>query len=164
MGIGIRLEINNRIYDLSVEPYETLSDILRNKLGLTGTKKGCDTGGCGACTVMLDGRAVYSCMTYAVRADKGKIVTIEGLAENGNLDPVQEAYIEHGALQCGYCTPGFILSTKALLETDHAPSDEAIREALVGNICRCTGYTGIMSAAKSLTKKSEVKVKGSYTR
>jgi carbon-monoxide dehydrogenase small subunit len=151
----IRISVNGLKHEVDVEPWDSLNFVLREKLGLTGTKKGCDTGGCGACTVIADGKVVYSCMTYAMKADGSKILTIEGLSKDGKLDPVQEAYEQHYGLQCGYCTPGFIMSTKALLARNPEPGDEEIRQALVGNLCRCTGYTKIMEAVFSLRRKRE---------
>ncbi len=149
----IRLTVNDVKHEINVEPWESLNFVLREKLGLTGTKKGCDTGGCGACTVVVDGKAVYSCMTYAMKADGSRILTIEGLSRDGKFDPVQTAYEQHYALQCGYCTPGFIMATKALLDRNSSPSEDEIRETLVGNICRCTGYTKIIEAVLSLRKR-----------
>ena len=149
----IRVNVNGVKHEVDVEPWDSLNFVLREKLGLTGTKRGCDTGGCGACTVIVDGRVVYSCMTYAMKVDGSKVLTIEGLSKDGKLDPVQEAYEKHYGLQCGYCTPGFIMSTKALLERNPNPSEDEVREALVGNLCRCTGYTKIVEAVLSLRKR-----------
>lgn len=149
----IRIVVNGVKQEVDVEPWESLNFVLRERLGLTGTKRGCDTGGCGACTVIADGKVVYSCMTYAMKADGSKIMTIEGLSRDGKLDPVQEAYEKHYALQCGFCTPGFIMSTKALLEKKPDATEEEIREALVGNLCRCTGYTKIIEAVLSMRKR-----------
>ncbi len=148
----IRIAVNGVKQEVEVEPWDSLNFVLRERLGLTGTKKGCDTGGCGACTVIIDGKVVYSCMTYAMKADGSKILTVEGLSRDGKLDPVQEAYKQHYGLQCGYCTPGFIMSTKALLDKNPEATEEEIREALVGNLCRCTGYTKIVEAVLSLRK------------
>ncbi|WP_309493545.1 (2Fe-2S)-binding protein [Candidatus Hecatella orcuttiae] len=150
----IRLTVNGEDYTVSIEPFDTLNKVLREYLGLTGTKKGCDYGGCGSCTVIVDGRAVYSCMFWAGQADGRKITTIEGLVKNGELDPIQEAFIQHGAVQCGYCTPGMIMSTKALLDKKSNFTEMEAREAIAGNLCRCTGYVKIVSAMMSLAKKS----------
>jgi len=141
---------------LEVEPHESLNQILRERLGLTGTKKGCDTGGCGSCTVLVDGRAVYSCMTYAVQLGGKNVVTIEGLQDQGRLAPLQQAFVEKGGLQCGFCTPGFIMSAYALLLANPNPTDSQIRDALIGNICRCTGYVKILDSVKAAasSKKS----------
>lgn len=142
----VELDVNGRIYEVDVEPRETLLGVLRDKIGLTGTKMGCDVGGCGTCTVLLDGRPVYSCMVFAARAEGKKVTTIEGLAKDGKLHPVQEAFIKHGAIQCGYCTPGMILSAKALLDRNLDSSEEEVKEAIAGNLCRCTGYVKIVKA------------------
>jgi len=140
--------VNDREYSIDVEPDMRLIDVLRNKLGLTGVKEGCGEGECGACTVLIDGDAVNSCLVMAVQARGKKIITIEGLEKNGELDPLQSAFIENGAVQCGYCTPGMIMSAKALLIKNPKPSEEEIREAIAGNICRCTGYNNIVKAVK----------------
>ncbi len=153
MSVKISLIVNNQNYKLDVEPYETLNFILREKLGFTGTKQGCDTGGCGSCTVILDGKAVYSCMTFGVKVNGSNILTIEGLKKNEILDPVQKSFVDNAALQCGYCTPGFVMSVKALLDENKNPDEDTIRDYLVGNICRCTGYTKIIKAVKDLSKK-----------
>jgi len=153
LSVKISLIVNNKNYKLDVEPYETLNFILREKLELTGTKQGCDTGGCGSCTVILDGKAVYSCMTFGVKVNGSTILTIEGLKKNDILDPVQQSFVDNAALQCGYCTPGFVMSVKALLDENKNPDEDVIRDYLVGNICRCTGYTKIIQAVKDLSKK-----------
>jgi carbon-monoxide dehydrogenase small subunit len=142
----LKLDVNGQLHDIPVEAHETLLDVLRNRLGLTGTKQGCSGGGCGACTVLLDGRPVYSCMVFAARAEGMKVTTIEGLAQNGEIHPIQRAFIDHGAVQCGYCTPGQILSAKALLDKNPSPSESQVKEAIVGNLCRCTGYVKIVKA------------------
>ena len=153
MSVKISFIVNNKNYKLDIEPYETLNFILREKLELTGTKQGCDTGGCGSCTVILDGKAVYSCMTFGVKVNGSTILTIEGLKKNEILDPVQQSFVDNAALQCGYCTPGFVMSVKALLDENKNPDEDVIRDYLVGNICRCTGYTKIIKAVKDLSKK-----------
>ena len=142
----IELNVNGRIYDVLIKDKWTLADVLRDELGLTGTKKGCDEGECGACTVLLDGKPVRSCLLLAVDVRGRKITTIEGIGRNGELDPVQEAFIEQGAIQCGFCTPGMILSAKALLDTVPHPDEEQVKTAINGNLCRCTGYVRIIRA------------------
>lgn len=142
----MKLDVNGQLYDIPAEPHETLLDVLRNRLGLTGAKQGCSGGGCGACTVLLDGRPVYSCMVFAARTEGMKITTIEGLTRNGELHPIQRAFVEHGAVQCGYCTPGQILAAKALIDQNPSPSESQVKEAIVGNLCRCTGYVKIVKA------------------
>jgi len=142
----IRLIVNGETYEVIVKSSETLQDVLRDKLGLTGTKEGCDTGKCGACTVLIDGQAVRSCLTLAVSARDREITTIEGLAEVEKLHPLQQAFIEHGAIQCGFCTPGMILTAKAFLDENPTPTEEEVKEAIAGNICRCTGYSSIVEA------------------
>lgn len=149
MGKAVVLRVNSEEYELEVEPQETLLDVIRERLHLTGTKRGCETGDCGACTVIMNGKAVSSCLVLAVEADSAEIVTIEGLAREGKLHPLQEAFVLHGAVQCGYCTPGMILSAKALLDENKNPSEEEIRKAIAGNLCRCTGYTKIVEAIKA---------------
>lgn len=139
----IRFSVNGESHQISVEENITLLDVLRTRLGLLGTKKGCDSGSCGACTVLLEGEPVLSCMTLAVRCQGKSIQTIEGLAENGELHPLQRSAIEHDAVQCGFCTPGWLMSAKALLDHNPKPTGEEIREAVSGNLCRCTGYKQI---------------------
>ena len=142
----IQLHVNGQTRDLVVRPAFTLLDVLRDQLGLTGAKRGCGLGACGACTVLLDGRPAAACLTLAVEAADQEILTIEGLAEGGVLHPVQEAFVESGAVQCGFCTPGMVLSAKTLLDRCPNPKPEDIREALAGNVCRCTGYVKIIDA------------------
>lgn len=149
----IQLTVNGRTHDLVVSPGSTLLDILRDNLGLTGAKRGCDLGACGACTVILDGRPVSSCLTLAVEAVGQEILTIEGLAVGGQLHPVQQAFVEHGAVQCGFCTPGQVLVAKVLLDEEPEPSEEAIREALSGNVCRCTGYVKVFDAVRAASRR-----------
>jgi carbon-monoxide dehydrogenase small subunit len=144
----IELRVNQIPYKIMVKPSATLVDVLRQDLGLKGTKRGCDQGHCGACTVILDGKAVNACMVLAVQANGKKITTIEGLSHGDKLHPLQEAFVEEGAIQCGFCTPGMILSAKALLDEIQEPSEEEIREALSGNLCRCTGYVKIVKAVQ----------------
>lgn len=142
----ITLNVNGKPYTMTVQPGEILLNVLRDRLHLTGTKYGCGIGECGACTVLLNGRTVLSCQMLAVQADGGEIVTIEGLEQNGTLDPIQEAFLEEGAVQCGFCTPGMVLTAKELLARNQNPSSEEIKEAIRGNLCRCTGYTNIVKA------------------
>jgi len=151
--ISIEMTVNEQSISLEVQPDWTLLHVLRERLGLKGTKSNCLEGECGACTVLVDGLAVNSCLYLAVRADGKRITTIEGLAQGETLHPVQQAFIDHGAIQCGYCTPGFILAAVALLDENPHPSDEEINGALAGNICRCTGYIHIRQAVKSAAAK-----------
>ena len=146
----VNLDINGQLQEVAAAPHQTLLQILRDELGLLGTKRGCDTGGCGCCTVLVDGKAMYSCMIFAMAAQGKKITTIEGLTENATLDPVQQAFIETGAVQCGYCTCGMIMTTKAYLSSNrsHVPSDLEARQAITGNLCRCTGYQKIVDAIR----------------
>ena len=150
--ISIELIINGESYAVSVKPNETLLDVIRDKVGLTGTKKGCDTGQCGACTVLLEGKPVPSCLVLAVDAKGKEIQTIEGLAVDGRLHPVQEAFVKQGAVQCGYCTPAMILTAKAFLDTNSNPTEQEIKEAIAGNLCRCTGYVKIVQAIASVAE------------
>ena len=152
----LHLKINQIDYSLTVGPYESLNRVIRERLGLTGTKKGCDYGGCGSCTVLVDGRPVYSCMYPALRAEGKEVTTVEGLAKGDDLDPLQEAFVNYGGLQCGYCTPGFLMSARALLDRIAQPSDRDIRYALSGNLCRCTGYQKIFRAVKAASEKATV--------
>jgi len=152
--IDVALEINGTPRRLTIDPRTTLLDALREHLRLTGTKKGCDMGACGACTVHLDGRRVLSCLTLAAMAEGKRVTTIEGLAQDGQLHPLQAAFIEHDGLQCGYCTPGQIMSAAALIAEGRAISDAAIREFMSGNICRCGAYPNIVDAIKSVVVAS----------
>ncbi len=145
----IRITINDQVHETVVEPNRTLADLIRYDLGLTGTKKGCDTGDCGACTVILNGVPVNSCLVLAVQADGAVVETIEGLAGDQGLHPLQKAFVEKGAIQCGYCTPGMILSAKNLLDKNPNPTEAQIREGISGNLCRCTGYQKIFEAIES---------------
>jgi len=149
----IEITINGRRRRFDVEPNKLLLNLVRDELYLTGTKYGCGIGECGACTVHLDGEAVLACMVLAVDADGHRVDTIEGVADGETLDPVQEAFIEEGAIQCGFCTPGFIMTTKALLAENPNPSETEIREYLKGNYCRCTGYVNIVRAVQSAAQK-----------
>ncbi|MBZ9905931.1 (2Fe-2S)-binding protein [Mesorhizobium sp. BR115XR7A] len=146
--IPVRLDINGQHHTLELEPRVTLLDALRDRLGLTGTKKGCDHGQCGACTVHVDGERVLACLTLAAQAEGRAITTIEGLAREGELHPVQAAFLEQDAFQCGYCTPGQIMSAVACIREGHAGSDEEIREYMAGNLCRCGAYPHIVAAVR----------------
>ena len=146
----IMLTVNGESYDILVEPKKTLVDVLRDDLGLTGTKKGCDLGNCGCCTVLMDGKPVVSCLILAVEARGKDILTIEGLGDVENLHTIQQAFIDHGAVQCGFCTPGMIMSAKALLDRNPHPTEDEVREAISGNLCRCTGYDKIVEAIKAV--------------
>lgn len=146
----ITLTVNDREYEVAVEPNMTLTSLIRNELGMTGTKKGCETGDCGACTVILNGLPVNSCLVLAVQADSCKVETIEGLETEKGLHPVQDAFVEKGAIQCGFCTPGMIMSAKHLLDKNAHPGEDDIRAAISGNLCRCTGYQKIIDAIKSV--------------
>ncbi len=148
--VPVRLQINRSVYHLSLDPRRSLLDALRLDLGLTGTKRVCNLGECGACTVLLDGRPIDACITLALECEGHEITTIEGLAADGRLDPVQEAFIRFDAVQCGFCTPGQVLAAKALLARNPRPSDEEIRHAMAGNLCRCGTYTNIVQAIRSL--------------
>jgi aerobic carbon-monoxide dehydrogenase small subunit len=148
----INLNINNKEYEVAVASNRTLTQVLREDLNLTGTKCGCDMGDCGACTVILNGLPVNSCLVLAVQANNSKITTIEGVATGPELHPVQKAFIELGAIHCGFCTPGMILSSKTLLEKNTDPTEHEIREALSGNLCRCTGYQKIVEAVQSASQ------------
>jgi carbon-monoxide dehydrogenase small subunit len=149
----IEITVNGRKRQFDVEPNKLLLNLVRDELYLTGTKYGCGIGECGACTVLLDGEAVLACMVLAVDADGRCVETVEGVADGDKLDPIQEAYIEEGAIQCGFCTPGFIMTTKALLSENPDPSEAEIREYLKGNYCRCTGYVNIIKAVQSAAEK-----------
>ena len=144
----ISLRVNGEDHALEISPDTTLLKVLRDELGLLGTKRGCDTSACGCCTVHMDGKAVYACVVYAMSAQDSEVTTIEGLGENGQLDPLQDAFIEAGAVQCGFCTCGMIMSAKQLLNDEPRPDEEQIRHAIAGNLCRCTGYTKIVDAIK----------------
>lgn len=152
MKYEVHLQVNGEPYDLLVEPRHTLLNVLRDQLGLTGTKKGCDTGDCGACTVLMNGKPINSCLALAMEANGKEITTIEGLARGDDLHPLQEAFIQAGAIQCGYCTPGMILTAKALLDENPAPSEEEVKRAISGNLCRCTGYVKIVQAIQAAAK------------
>ena len=144
--IALKIRVNGQDYVLTVEPYRTLLEILRYELGLTGTKEGCGSGNCGSCTVLLDEKAVNSCLILAAEVEGKEITTIEGLSSQGELHPLQRAFIDEGAVQCGFCTPGVILTAKAFLDSNPHPTEAQIRLAIAGNLCRCTGYDKIVRA------------------
>ena len=152
----INVEVNSQKYTLTVTSEETLLEVIRNRMSLTGTKEGCGTGDCGACTVIMDGRPVNSCLVLASEADGSKITTVEGLSRGGKMHPLQEAFINEGGVQCGFCSPGMIMSSKALLDRNPAPTEEEIKKALAGNLCRCTGYVKIIKAVKAAARQMEV--------
>jgi aerobic-type carbon monoxide dehydrogenase small subunit (CoxS/CutS family) len=158
--VPLTLTINGRDHHLMIEPRRTLLDALRHDLDLTGTKKVCDMGDCGACTVMVDGRAMYACLLLAVDCDGRDVRTIEGLVEGDALDPVQEAFIEHDAFQCGYCTPGQIMSLRALLDADPEPTDAEILRAVTGNVCRCGAYRNIAQAGRRAVELQRARGEG----
>jgi len=151
----IRLHVNGEEFEIFTGVHKTLLEVLREDLGLIGTKKGCDLGGCGACTVIIDGKPHLSCLTLAIDAQGKKITTIEGLSQDGTLHPLQRAFVEKGAIQCGFCTPGMVLTAKAFLDEHPEPSEEEVRKAISGNLCRCTGYVKIMEAIRSVVEKQE---------
>ena len=151
--IGITLTVNGERHELQVEPWKTLLWILREELNLTGTKEGCGTGECGACTVIMGGKAVNACLILAPLADGENITTIEGIFREDQLHPIQEAFVEEGGVQCGFCTPGMVLAAKALLDENPRPTEEEIRRAILGNLCRCTGYVKIVKSIQAAAKK-----------
>ncbi len=155
MKTPISLKVNGDSYETLVSPTQTLLALLRDDLGLTGTKEGCSNGNCGACTVILDGRNVDSCLVLGVEAANSDVVTIEGLAQDGNLHPLQQAFIDHGALQCGFCTPGLIMSAKSLLDRNPNPDEQEVRLNLAGNLCRCTGYDKVVRAVLAVAQEKK---------
>lgn len=148
----LKLTVNGQPYDLSIKPKTLLVEVLRNHLGLTGTKRGCESGSCSACTVILNGMAVKSCSVLALQADGCEVQTVEGLASSGKFHPLQEAFMDEGAFQCGFCTPGMLMSAKALLDENPKPTKLEIKEGIDGNICRCTGYNSIVRAITRVVK------------
>jgi carbon-monoxide dehydrogenase small subunit len=156
--LEVNFKLNGQSTCLKVKPYHTLAQVLRDQLGLTGTKLCCEEGECGACTVILNGKAVTSCIILAPEINGCELITIEGLAQEGKLDPVQAAFIEEGAVQCGYCIPGMVMSSKALLMETEDPNEEEIREALAGNLCRCAGYYQIFRAVSKAAKMKKEKI------
>ena len=156
----VSFSLNGKKVTPFIEPGESLNYLIRDRLGLIGTKRGCETGGCGSCTVIVEGKAVYSCMMYAMQVSGKKVMTIEGLQNGTLLDPLQDSFMDHGGLQCGFCTTGFIMSSKALLDKNPHPTELEVRDALVGNLCRCTGYKkifdSILAAAVDASNTSKV--------
>jgi aerobic carbon-monoxide dehydrogenase small subunit len=150
----LTMTVNGNEIDVAVTPNTTLLEVLRDDLGFTGVKEGCSEGVCGACTVLMNGAPIRSCITLALEAEGASVTTIEGLASRGHLHPVQQAFIDQGAVQCGFCTPGMILSSKALLDRSPHPADDEIKTALAGNFCRCTGYRKILDAVRSVATRS----------
>ena len=146
----LQFTVNDEPREIAVEPWWTLLDVLRDQLELTGAKKGCDRGDCGACTVLLDGKPIVSCTTLAVQAHGRRVTTIEGLMSEEQPHPLQQAFVDHGAVQCGFCTPGMVLAAKALLDETPNPTEDDVREAIAGNLCRCTGYAKIVEAVLSV--------------
>ncbi len=155
MKYKIKLEVNGQTHEVYVGSAMTLLDLLRDVLGLTGTNRGCSTGDCGACTIIMNGDAVNSCLVLALDADGAKITTIEGLAQQNELDPLQQAFIDEGAVQCGFCTPGMIMVAKDFLEKFPEPTDDDYKSAISGNLCRCTGYVKIVKAIKKVAKSAK---------
>ena len=155
--VEVELSVNGTKYQLKIEPWRTLVEVLREKLGLVGTKKSCNEGECGACTVIMDGKAVTSCLVLALDAQGKDIVTIEGLSEGETLDPIQESFLKHGGVQCGYCTPGMIMSAKALLDKNPNPTLDDTRRAISGNLCRCTGYQHIIDSIMAVPELKKTK-------
>jgi len=149
----IHLSINRSAYTVDVEPHWTLLDLLRDELGLPGTKRGCDKGDCGTCTVLVDGKPVNACLYLAVRANRKKILTVEGLETGEGLHPLQKSFLKNGAVQCGFCTPGMLMTSVSLLEKNPDPTEEEVRSAISGNLCRCTGYQHIVEAVMSVKEK-----------
>lgn len=157
MKYPITLRVNNESFELLVEAHKPLLHVLRDELSLTGARRGCESGYCGACTVLLDGQPVHSCSVLAVTAGGKQIITVEGMTADGQLHPLQEAFVDQGAIQCGYCSPGFILTAKALLDAEPQPDAATVREWLKGNICRCTGYAKIIQAVQEAARKLRAK-------
>jgi len=153
----IRIRINGFEYYVLIKPHWTLLDVLRDEIGLMGTKKGCDKGECGACTVIMNGEAILSCLVLAIQCQGKEVLTIEGLAQDGKLDPLQDAFVKQGAIQCGFCTPGMIMASRALLNKTPHPSEEEIKRGVSGNLCRCTGYVKIIEAVKNASTMEIIK-------
>jgi carbon-monoxide dehydrogenase small subunit len=151
----LNLVVNGEEVDVAITPQTTLLEVLRENLGFTGVKEGCSEGVCGACTVLMNGDPVRSCITLALEADGSEILTIEGISQDGKRSPLQQAFIDRGAIQCGFCTPGMLLSSKALLDRNPCPTEDDIKTALAGNFCRCTGYTKILEAVKSVADSAQ---------
>ena len=156
----LHIIVNDECHEIYIQPKRLLVEVLRDKLGLTGTKRGCNTGACCACTVLINGAPVKSCSVLALQADNTAVTTVEGLAQSGELSPLQRSFLDHGAYQCGFCTAGMLISTTALLEEKPKPTKEQIREAIHGNICRCTGYNSIIRAVEAVAEGKYEKEKG----
>ncbi len=154
MKKAIELNVNGDVHEMLVATHHTLLEVLRDQLGLMGTKRGCDLGACGACTVLIDGEAYLSCVMLAVDAVGKQVMTIEGLSEVGDLHPLQSAFVDLGALQCGFCTPGMILTAKAILDEEKHPTEEVIKQKMAGNLCRCTGYKKVVEAIMHVAEES----------
>ena len=151
----ITLKVNGDFHEVLIAPNQTLLEVLRDKLGLMGTKRGCDLGACGACTVLIDGEAYLSCILLAMDATEKEIVTIEGLSETGELHPLQQSFVEVGGLQCGFCTPGIVMTAKAILDEEPRPTEESVKKKMAGNLCRCTGYKKVIEAVMSVPGRKE---------
>jgi aerobic-type carbon monoxide dehydrogenase small subunit (CoxS/CutS family) len=151
----ITLKVNGDDHEVLISPNQTLLEVLRDKLGLMGTKRGCDLGACGACTVLIDGEAYLSCILLAMDATEKEIVTIEGLSETGELHPLQQSFVEVGGLQCGFCTPGIVMTAKAILDEEPNPTEESVKKKMAGNLCRCTGYKKVIEAVMSVPGRKE---------
>jgi carbon-monoxide dehydrogenase small subunit len=155
MKVAATLTVNGTSYPVELDPHVSLLNAVRDEIGLTGSKEGCDDSECGACMMLLDGRPVNSCSYLALQAEGSEITTVEGLANGGDLSPLQVAFLEHGGVQCGFCTPGMLVSATALLETNPQPTEDAVRIGLSGNLCRCTGYDGIVKAVLSVAANAD---------
>ena len=155
--VEVELSVNGKKYQLKIEPWRTLVEVLRERLGLVGTKKSCNEGECGACTVMMDGKAVTSCLVLALDAQGKDVITIEGLSQGETLDPIQESFLKHGGVQCGYCTSGMVMSAKALLDENPNPTLDETRRAISGNLCRCTGYQHIFNSIMAVPEVKKAK-------
>lgn len=151
----LSLNVNGNSYDVAINPWQTLLDVLRDELRLIGTKKGCGIGTCGVCTVIMDGKAILSCLTLAIECEGHTISTIEGISTSESLHPIQQSFIENGAVQCGFCTPGIVMTSKALLDENQKPDEDEIKDALSGTFCRCTGHIKIMEAVKKVSEPKE---------
>ena len=151
----LSLNVNGNDYEVAINPWQTLLDVLRDELGLIGTKRGCGIGTCGSCTIIMDGKAILSCLTLAIECEGHTITTIEGISTAESLHPVQQSFIDNGAVQCGYCTPGIVMTAKALLDENPRPDDEEIKDALSGTFCRCTGHIKIMEAVKKVSQHED---------
>ena len=154
----VSITINGQLYEKLIKPNLTLLDFIRDECMLTGTKKGCETGDCGACTVIIDGEAINSCMVLALDTDNKNIMTIEALSQDGQLDMIQQAFVDNGAIQCGFCIPGMVMSTKALLDKNPTPTEQEVKRGLAGNLCRCTGYVNIIKAVMAVVRQNAIRL------